>query len=116
MPREGLHAWPCRVWHATLSLSRKPRPARRGLCALLNADDHRVGTYQMFDASFLKSRLLHPPRTICAAVVESTGGFDQHIQAHHQSESVHRAIVVDDGLVNDVGAARRQGVISFADQ
>src|SRR6185312_1799340 len=110
MPRAGLRAWPCRVWHATLSLWRKrggtTQPARRDgrSCALLDTDNHRVGANQMLDAGILEPRLFHPSRTVGPSIVEPAGGFDQHVQAHHKSEGVHRAIVIDDAFVNDKGA------------
>jgi len=60
----------------------------------------------MFDARRAESCLLHPLGAIGPGIVETVGGLDQHIQAHHQSKSVPRAIVIDDAFVDDIRAAR----------
>ena len=49
---------------------------------LLETDDHRIGADQMLYSGFAESCFLHPSGAVSAGVVETVGGFDQHIQAH----------------------------------
>jgi hypothetical protein len=61
------------------------RPAR---LVLLNADDHGIGTDQVFDAGLAESRLFHPSHAIGAGVVETARSLDQHVEAHQQAKGV----------------------------
>lgn len=74
---------------ASLSANPKKGP-------LLNPDHHRVWSHKMLDARITEACLLHPSNAVCAGVIESAFGLDQHIQAHHQSECVLRPVVVND--------------------
>jgi hypothetical protein len=71
---------------------------------LLDANHHRVGTNEVLDASLVEARLFHPADAIRAGVVEAASSLDEHIQAHHQAESIRGAIVIDDALVDDDGS------------
>src|SRR5215469_3857464 len=46
---------------------------------LLDADDHRIRTYQMFHPGLAEACLLHPAHAIGAGIVEPVGRLDQHI-------------------------------------
>src|SRR2546425_8479571 len=78
--------------------------------ALLDSDHHRVRPDKRLDTGCGESRLLHPRCAVSAGVVEACWCFDEHVQAHQESKSVLRAIVVDDGLVDDEGSAGWQGI------
>src|SRR5580704_14002051 len=75
--------------------------------SLFDTDDHRIGADQTFYSDFAESCFLHPSGAVSAGVVKPVGGFDQHIQAHQQSKSVVRAIIIDDAFVDNVCAAVR---------
>ena len=72
--------------------------------SLLNAHDHGVGTDKMFYPGFAEACFLHPLHAVAPGVVEAAGGLDQHIQAHQQAKGVARAIIVNDALIDNVGA------------
>lgn len=55
---------------------------------LFDTDDHRVRTEQMLHAGFPESGLLHPSNAFSAGIIEATGRFDQHIQAHQQAKRI----------------------------
>ena len=82
--------------------------------SLLDADDHRIRAYQMLYASLAEPRLLHPIRAIGTGIVETVGGLNQHIQAHEQSKSVLRAIIIDNAYLDNIRAALRNRFVSLA--
>jgi hypothetical protein len=55
---------------------------------LLKTDHHRVRAHQMLDESFAEAHLLHPIHAIRARIVEAARSFNQHVQAHHETEGV----------------------------
>jgi hypothetical protein len=70
----------------------------------------------VFYAGFAEAGFFHPGYAIGASVVEAAVGFDEHIEAHEESEGVLRAIVVDDGVVSDECSAFGECFIGFADE
>src|SRR6201996_6398149 len=68
----------------------------------------------MLDASVAETGFVHPADAICAGVVESSGCFDEHVEAHEKAEGVLRAVVVDDALVDENCTACRDRVVGFA--
>jgi len=70
----------------------------------------------VFDPAITEARLLHPADAVGAGVVEATGRFDQHVEAHQQAEGVFLPGIVDDRVVNDHRAACGQGGIGLAQQ
>ena len=83
---------------------------------LLKSDHHRIRANERFDPRFRKSDFAHPSLTVFSCIVEPTGSFDQHIQAHHETESVFAAIIIDDGIINDDCAAFRKSVKCLAEK
>src|SRR5262245_44875321 len=75
-------------------------PQRR----LFVPDHHPVRPIQAFDAGTLEPDILHPLAAIHAGEVESPVGFDEHVQAHEQTESILLPCVVDKGFVHDHGS------------
>jgi len=80
---------------------------------LFDADHHGLWTEQVFHAGLTETDFLHPTDAIVAGVIESAGSFNQHIQAHEQAEGILRAIVIDEGFVDDHGAAGVEGFVGF---
>src|SRR6516164_4386582 len=83
---------------------------------LLDSDHHRIGAYEVADFGFAEADLAHPGHAITAGVVETACGFYEHVETHHQSESVLRTVVVDNGFVDDHSAARVERVMSLAQE
>ena len=63
-----------------------------------------------------ETSFFHPGRAITAGIVETIGGFDQHIQAHQQPKSIRGAIIVDNAFVDDIGTVLGEGLVSLANQ
>ena len=70
----------------------------------------------MFHASLTEACFFHPGYAIGAGVVEAAGGFDEHVQAHEQTESILGAIVIDDAVIDNERAALGNGFEALADQ
>src|SRR5207248_7535317 len=56
----------------------------------------------------LEADVLAPAAKVGASEVEGVAEFDEHVQAHHQAEDVLSAVVVDEVLNHDEGAAGGQ--------
>ena len=83
---------------------------------LFDADDHGVGADEMFDAGFFEAGFFHPSGAVGSGVVEAAGGFDEHVEAHHEAEGVLGAVVVDDAFVDDECSSGGEGVVCLADE
>ena len=83
---------------------------------LLEGDDHGVWTNEVLDISFAEACLFHPADAIGAGVIEAAGGFDEHVEAHHEAERVLGTVVVDERVVDDEGSAGIERVVSLADE
>jgi hypothetical protein len=59
----------------------------------------------MLDPRFAEACFLHPTDAVRAGVVETSGGFDKHIEAHQQAEGIFGAIVVDERFVDNESSA-----------
>ena len=66
-----------------------------------DANHHGVGADERFDVRLLESGFLHPTLTVSARIVEAAGRFDQHVEAHQETEHVAFPLIVDDRLVDD---------------
>src|ERR1700684_1013960 len=82
---------------------------------LLKPYHHPLRANQRFYPRFRKSDFAHPSLTVFSCIVEPTGSFDQHIQAHHETESVLAAII-DDGVINDDCAAFGKSIKCLAEK
>jgi len=80
------------------------------------ADDHRGRPYERLDARFGKACLVQPLLTIGSRVVETTGGFYQHVETHEEPERVLSSRIVDDRVVDDERSTVRQCLICTRDQ
>src|SRR6266700_5354141 len=77
-------------------------PAR---VTLLEADDHRVGSDELFDVAVPEADVGQPRAALGAGVVEAVPGHQEHGDAHEQAERVGSAVVVDEALVDDQRSA-----------
>src|SRR5216117_2575162 len=71
---------------------------------LLDSDNHRIGSRQMLDVSFLEANVAHPRAAVRARIVETARGLNKHVEAHQQTEGVLPSLVIDDRLVDDESA------------
>jgi hypothetical protein len=83
---------------------------------LLKSYHHRIRANERFYPRFRKSDFAHPSLTVFARIVEPAGSFDQHVQAHHETESVFAAIIIDDVVINDDCAAGRKSIKCLAEK
>jgi len=81
--------------------------------SLLNADNHGVRADEVLNSGLAEAGVAHPALAVRAGVVESAGGLDQHIQAHHQTECVLRTVIVNDAFVDNECATLRDGFVGF---
>src|SRR5215469_10434619 len=71
----------------------------------LDAHDHRVRPRERLGIAVAESDISQPAAAIGRRIVEARVGFDEHVQAHEQAESISSALVVDDRVVDDKRAA-----------
>src|ERR1044072_2360344 len=83
---------------------------------LLEADDHRVGAGEVLDARLAEARLAHPALAVGAGVVEAARRLDEHVEAHQKPGRVLAPVIVNQRLVDDERAARRERVVSLLQQ
>src|ERR1700688_4807991 len=103
----------------TIRKSSKPPTAIRNFAVgrrLLVRNCRTRRAFEMDHLKALKAYFAAPPAEIRPGIVEGIAEFDEHVQRHEQSEKIFAAGVVNQGLNSDQGAARRQGVVSCADQ
>src|SRR5919112_204726 len=84
--------------------------------ALLDPHNHRIGSGEVLNKGLPEPRLLHPPLAVRARIVEASWRLYEHVQAHEQPEGILRPVVVDDGFVDDQGAALGQRVMGFFEE
>ena len=65
----------------------------------------------MLDSRLAEARLGEPAPAVGAGVIEAAAGLDEHVEAHEQAEGVLPAVVVNDAVVYDDGAARRKRIV-----
>src|SRR5882757_4998605 len=82
----------------------------------LAANHHRIRTNQRLDARFDKACLLEPADAIGSGEIAAFAGFNQHVQAHQESERILPALVIDDRIVDDERATVRKRLVGLADQ
>ena len=70
----------------------------------------------MLDARLAKAGLFHPALAVGAGVVEAAGGFDKHVQAHHQAERILGTVVIDDAFIDDERPASGEGFVRLANE
>ena len=69
----------------------------------------------MFYAGIAEAGFFDPVGAVGAGVVEAAGVFDEHVEAHHETEGVLRTVIVDDGIVDNEGSAGLECVVGLAD-
>src|SRR3954468_11195761 len=107
-------------WCPARSGSRRPYPSfwrmREWATVLLSPDDHRFAAGEVFHAGVDEAGLAHPLLAIGAGVVEAGRGLDQHVEAHEEALDIVAALVVDQALIDDEGAAGGQGFVGFPEE
>src|SRR4051794_19892980 len=71
---------------------------------------------KMHHLEALKANLGTPATEVRRRVVERITKFDEHVQRHEQAKNILAARIVNQGFDNNECTARRQGVVSRADE
>ena len=58
------------------------------ILGLFDPDDHRAGAAQVFAPHLAETSRLHPADAVGAGVVEPSGGFDEHAEAHQEARDI----------------------------
>src|SRR5215472_1526109 len=108
---------PGHSWNEAMTLKRMFPPRGRKI-----ADPSFVGHCrarwpgQMNHLEALEADLGAPEAEVGARIIEGVAEFDEHVERHQQTKNVLAAGIVNKRLEGDESAARRQRVISSANQ